>query len=137
MNRTVRRRSVAVPWSLFPRELSVGQVLSLSLWWREHDCRTWAMVCASSLQGKRAYFSIPIFFMWLRSLQWPFLSRNIMVCSWRDSKRRVRTVRPTLEYGASAWTTAAKTHTNKLDQVQNMGLRTTLGAMKSAPIATM
>ena len=41
-----------------------------------------------------------------------------------------------LEYGASAWATAAKTHTNKLDQVQNMGLRTTLGAMKSTPIAT-
>ena len=31
MNRTVRRRLVAVPWSLFPREPSVGQVLSLSL----------------------------------------------------------------------------------------------------------
>ena len=46
-------------------------------------------------------------------------------------------VRPTLEYGASAWATAAKSHTNKLDQVQNMGLRTTLGAMKSTPIATM
>ena len=31
MNHTVRRRLVAVPWSLFPREPSVGQVLSLSL----------------------------------------------------------------------------------------------------------
>ena len=47
------------------------------------------------------------------------------------------TVQPTLEYGASAWATAAKTHTNKLDQVQNTGLRTTLGAMKSTSIATM
>ena len=47
------------------------------------------------------------------------------------------TMRPSLEYGASAWATVAKTHTNKLDQVQNMGLRTTLGAMKSTPIATM
>ena len=37
MNRTVRRRSVAVPWSLFPRELSVGQVLSLL--WRGRDWR--------------------------------------------------------------------------------------------------
>ena len=30
MNRTVRRRQVAVPWSLFLRELSVGQVLFFS-----------------------------------------------------------------------------------------------------------
>ena len=34
-------------------------------------------------------FSMLIFFMWLRSLQWPVLSRNIKVCLWRDSKRRV------------------------------------------------
>ena len=47
------------------------------------------------------------------------------------------TVRPTLEYTASAWATAAKTLTNKLDQVPNMGLRTTLDAMKSTPIATI
>ena len=47
------------------------------------------------------------------------------------------TVRPVLEYGASAWGTAAKTHTNKLDKVQNIGLRTVLGAMKTTPIATM
>ena len=89
MNRTVRRRSVAVPWSLFPGELSVGQVLSLSLLWRGLDCRTWTVVCASSPQGQRADFSMPIFFMWLRRLQWPVLCRNIMVCSWRDNKRRV------------------------------------------------
>ena len=56
MNRTVRCRSVAVPWSLFPRELSVGQVLSLSLLWRGHDCRTWAVFCTSSQQGQRADF---------------------------------------------------------------------------------
>ena len=54
MNRTVRRRSVAVPCSLFPRELSVGELLSLSLLWRGHDCRTWAVVCAFSPQRQRA-----------------------------------------------------------------------------------
>ena len=54
MNRTVRLRSVAVPWSLFLREFSVDQVLSLSVLWRGHDCRTWAVVCASSPQGQRA-----------------------------------------------------------------------------------
>ena len=89
MNRTVRSRSVAVPWSLFPREPSVDQVPFLSLLWRGHDCRTWTVVCASSPQGQRADFSMPIFFMWLRSLQWPVLSRNIMVCLWRDCKRWV------------------------------------------------
>ncbi|KAK7094328.1 hypothetical protein V1264_007968 [Littorina saxatilis] len=47
------------------------------------------------------------------------------------------TVRPVLEYGVSAWATAAKTHTNKLDRVQNFGLRIILGAMKSTPIAAM
>ena len=46
-------------------------------------------------------------------------------------------VRPSLEYGASAWATAAKTHTNKLDKVQNIGLRTIFGAMKTTPIAEM
>ena len=54
MNRTVRRRSAAVPWSLFLREFSVGQVLSLSLLWKGDNCRTWAVVCASSPQGQRA-----------------------------------------------------------------------------------
>ena len=34
------------------------------------------------------------------------------------------------------WATAAKTHRNKLDQIQNMGLRTILGTMKSTHIAT-
>ena len=34
MNRTIRLRSVAVPWSLFPMELSVGQVHFLSFSWR-------------------------------------------------------------------------------------------------------
>ena len=62
---------MAVPWSLFRRELSVGQVLSLSLLWRGHDCMTWVVVCASSPQGQRADFSIIIFVMWLRSLKWP------------------------------------------------------------------
>ena len=74
---------------MFPRELSVGQVLSLSLLWRGHDCMTWAVVCDSSPQRQMADFSIAICFMWLRSLQWPVLSQNIMVCLWRDSKRRV------------------------------------------------
>ena len=45
--------------------------------------------------------------------------------------------RPSLGYGASAWATAAKKHTNKRDKVQNTGLRTILGATKTTPIAGM
>ena len=61
---------------------------------------------------------------------------------WSANSKILKTVymgavRPSLEYGASAWATAAKTHTNKLDKVQNIGLRTTLGAMKTTPIAEM
>ena len=61
---------------------------------------------------------------------------------WGANSKILKTVymgaaRPSLEYGASAWATAAKTHTNKLDKVQNIGLRTILGAMKTTPIAEM
>ena len=45
--------------------------------------------------------------------------------------------RPSLEHGANAWATAAKTHSNTLEKVQNIGLRTILGAMKTTPIAEM
>ena len=41
MSRTVRRRSLAVTWSLFPRERAVGQVLSLSLLLRENNSTTY------------------------------------------------------------------------------------------------
>ena len=45
--------------------------------------------------------------------------------------------RLSLKYGASAGAVAAKTHANKLDKVQNIGLRTVLGATKTAPRAEM
>jgi len=77
-----------------------------------------------------------------RGIQKLALLKLLSGTHWGTSPRILKTgytgtVRPTLEYRASAWTTAAKTHTNKLDQVQNMVLRTILGAMKSTPIATM
>ena len=61
---------------------------------------------------------------------------------WGANSKIIKTVytgavRPTLEYGSSAWATTAKTHTNKLDRVQNISLRTILGAMKSTPMAMM
>ena len=37
----------------------------------------------------------------------------------------------------SAWTTAAKTNTKKLDKVQNTGLRTITGATRTTPIKEM
>ncbi|KAK7113996.1 hypothetical protein V1264_000134 [Littorina saxatilis] len=47
------------------------------------------------------------------------------------------TVRPHLEYGSSSWATAAKTHQQALDKVQNQALRIITGAMKSTPIQKM
>lgn len=47
------------------------------------------------------------------------------------------TVRPHLEYGSSSWMTAAKTHHNSLDKVQNQALRIITGSMKSTPIDKM
>ena len=61
---------------------------------------------------------------------------------WGASSKVLKTVymgavRPSLEYGASAWATAAKTHTKKLDKVQNIGFRTILCAMKTTRTAEM
>ena len=47
------------------------------------------------------------------------------------------TVRPHLEQGSSAWISAAKSHKDKLEKVQNQGLRIITGAMKSTPIVKM
>ena len=43
-------------------------------------------------------------------------------------------LRPVAEYAFTAWDTTAKTNKNRLDRVQNMGLRIMLGAMRSTPI---
>ena len=60
------------------------------------------------------------------------LLKKLAGTHWGANSKIIKTVytgavRPTLEYGA-------KTHTNKL---QNIGLRTILGAIKSTPIALM
>lgn len=47
------------------------------------------------------------------------------------------TVRPTLEYGSTAWATAAKTQTSRLRKVQNTGLRLITGGLKTTPIQEM
>ena len=46
-------------------------------------------------------------------------------------------VRPIMEYASNAWTTASDTNKAKLDKVQNMALRTILGAMRSTPVSDM
>jgi len=47
------------------------------------------------------------------------------------------TVRPHLEYGSSSWMTAAKSHQQTMDKVQNQALRIITGAMRSTPIDKM
>ncbi|KAK7099102.1 uncharacterized protein [Littorina saxatilis] len=46
-------------------------------------------------------------------------------------------VRPHLEYGSPAWSTAAKSHLQTLDKVQNQALRVITGAIRSTPIKIM
>ena len=46
-------------------------------------------------------------------------------------------IRPIVEYASTSWMTASKTTKNKLDKVQNAGLRIILGAMKTTPISQM
>ena len=46
-------------------------------------------------------------------------------------------IRPTLEYGATVWGTAAQSNLRKIDKVQNLGLRIITGAMKTTPIRAM
>ena len=46
-------------------------------------------------------------------------------------------IRPTLEYGSTVWSTAAKSNLQKIDKVQNLGLRIITGAMKTTPIRAM
>ena len=46
-------------------------------------------------------------------------------------------IRPTLEYGATVWGTAAKSNLRKIDKAQNLGLRIITGAMKTTPIKAM
>ena len=46
-------------------------------------------------------------------------------------------VRHTVEYASTTWITASQTNKEKLDKVQNAGLRIILGAMKTTPISEM
>ena len=77
-----------------------------------------------------------------RSLKKMSLMRKLAGTSWGADSRiltRVYTgaVRPTMEYASTTWGTAAKTNKQKLDKVQNIGLRIVLGALKTTPVHEM
>ena len=68
--------------------------------------------------------------------------RKLAGTNWGANEKVLKSVyegnvRPHLEYGSSAWFTAAKSHHQALDKVQNQALRIIIGAMKSTPIARM
>ena len=70
------------------------------------------------------------------------LMRKLTGSSWGANQKTLRTVyestvRPHLEYGSTAWSTATKTSLQTVDKVQNQALRIMTGAMKSTPIAAM
>ena len=46
-------------------------------------------------------------------------------------------IKPHLEYGSSAWSSASKSNLNQLDRIQNQALRIITGSMKSTPIEKM
>ena len=70
------------------------------------------------------------------------LMRKLTGSTWGANEKTLKTVyqgsvRPYLEYGATAWSTAAKTNLHSIDKVQNQALRIITGAMKSTPITAM
>ena len=71
------------------------------------------------------------------------IMKKLAGTTWRggnsDILKQVYTgaVRPVIKYASKTWDTASKTNKSKLDRVQNMGLRITLGAVRSTPIQQM
>lgn len=70
------------------------------------------------------------------------IMRKLAGTTWGATDRILKsvyqgTVRPHLEYGSTSWMTAAKTHQQTLDKVQNQALRIITGAMKTTPIVKM
>jgi len=70
------------------------------------------------------------------------IMRKLVGTNWGADKNILKqvytsTVRPHLEYASTAWTTAAKSNTKKLDKVQNKSLRIITGGMKTTPLTEM
>ena len=88
MNRTVRHRSVAVLWSLFPRERWPG---AFPIFFVERSCHEHGLWFVLPVpRGKGLIFqSYSISYGYIVCLVIPVLSRNIAVCSCRESWWRV------------------------------------------------
>ena len=70
------------------------------------------------------------------------IMRKLAGTEWGANERILNqvykgTVRPHLEYGSSAYMTAAQTHRDTLEKVQNQALRIITGAVRSTPIEKM
>ncbi|KAK7095492.1 hypothetical protein V1264_006890 [Littorina saxatilis] len=70
------------------------------------------------------------------------IMRKLAGSQWGANEKILKTVyqgtvRPHLEYGSSSWMTAAKTHLQTLEIVQNQAMRIITGAMKTTPIDKM
>ncbi|KAK7087559.1 hypothetical protein V1264_021593 [Littorina saxatilis] len=70
------------------------------------------------------------------------IMRKLAGTNWGASEKTLKTlyegtVRPQLEYGAPAWSSACKSNLQALDKVQNQALRILTGAKRSTPIKTM
>ena len=70
------------------------------------------------------------------------IMRKLAGTEWGANEKVLKSVyqgnvRPYLEYGSSSWKTAAKTHHQTLDKVQNQALRIITDAMKSTPIQSI
>ena len=70
------------------------------------------------------------------------MMRKLAGTSWGANERTLKqvyqgNVRPILEYGSGAYMSAAKSHLNSLEKVQNQALRVITGAMRSTPIDKM
>ena len=67
------------------------------------------------------------------------IMRKLAGTHWGANEKILKTiyqgsVRPYLEYGSCSWMTAAKSHQQNLNRVQNQALRIITGAMRSTPI---
>jgi ribonuclease HI len=70
------------------------------------------------------------------------LLRKLAGTNWGANERTLKktyngVIRPHLEFGSTAWSSAANTHLQTLDRVQNQALRLITGAMKTTPITAM
>lgn len=67
------------------------------------------------------------------------LMKKLAGTTWGADTRTLKSlyvgrVRPVLEYGMAAWSTAAKSNLGKVNRIQNQATRIITGAMKSTPI---